>query len=885
MKFDAPRLAPAHQALLSALAAEGQDVDAFRRLLWLTNAHPLLVAHWQVFKHIQTFLDSPASQKLDWASGWTSDIPAWRSACQYIVEERHNLALIPELEEFDRKPKRAADHPHLSFGVSRHGVVAALWNDHQLAIPNSQHDEPLPAVARYLDLQAHLFLAYAESRHRHSTQEFYEAYNEDREAPIAPMATAAVGLAVREFSLGSYGALLAQLPATSSTPSFAEAIADQSYRLEGLDEAVEVDAIRYLDAIQRYFRRFLRVLLGWVPPQEKRHRTGGGHGGGRRHPGFVPVEGVRGVFFGVRQPTPDDEDIPYTKSTPVFVEDSDADDDDLHDVEASGLAPGETKELALRLYTPSELSSKVSSVRYQQLAIEMQGQFLWYSYAHLTPTELRRHHQLLEAIIQGNFANSTQPAGAPSRRTLLALMSRVMLLFGQPLEQARNLRYCWVTRLEEAAELVPEHLTLVLIAPEDGAWNEATVGGFLLPAIGPYYKTKLDEALDDVNRALADGVLLPDVFALGAQLLEFLHKSRRPNNHVFGLDPKSAKKEMKTLMEEVGEERLTADKVARVMPDLIHLQTGDPSLAWVATADQSSANESRLFYTRHSVSRIRHAYVRAARRLARDMGIQTAPIGNITVVGSEETRSVGARFVLRLDDLRGLIEILKAQLYEHRRIPLSLAGILRYHDAFLLYTWMFQSLHTTIRAVKRPNELYQRWMQSADTRRLTANLSDKQGRYRDKERLVGLAPALVQQYANYELHIDHVIRRLGIRDTWKKAEQEDLPLLVIGENLKLSAFRPKWAEEQLAARFAPLPANFHRAFLRTELLERGCPAEVVDAFLGHANAGESPFGRFSTFDFGLHLPTIESYLEPIHAAIGLVPVASRLVPHTTRKAS
>jgi len=80
----------------------------------------------------------------------------------------------------------------------------------------------------------------------------------------------------------------------------------------------------------------------------------------------------------------------------------------------------------------------------------------------------------------------------------------------------------------------------------------------------------------------------------------------------------------------------------------------------------------------------------------------------------------------------------------------------------------------------------------------------------------------------------------------------------------------------------PVPENFHRAFLRTELLDRRASPEVIDAFMGHANAGEGPFEFLSSFDYSDYLDQIEPVIGAISAYLGLRPVESRLIPYTLR---
>jgi hypothetical protein len=77
--------------------------------------------------------------------------------------------------------------------------------------------------------------------------------------------------------------------------------------------------------------------------------------------------------------------------------------------------------------------------------------------------------------------------------------------------------------------------------------------------------------------------------------------------------------------------------------------------------------------------------------------------------------------------------------------------------------------------------------------------------------------------------------------------------------------------------FLGLPANAHRRFMRTELREAGCPADYVNAFMGHASYGEEPWCRYSSLSVKNYRVVMERYLEPILRDLGFEAAASRLI--------
>jgi hypothetical protein len=60
-----------------------------------------------------------------------------------------------------------------------------------------------------------------------------------------------------------------------------------------------------------------------------------------------------------------------------------------------------------------------------------------------------------------------------------------------------------------------------------------------------------------------------------------------------------------------------------------------------------------------------------------------------------------------------------------------------------------------------------------------------------------------------------------------------------------------------------LPANANRHYLRTRLLKRGCPRDVIAAFMGHWEYGTEPWGRFSSLSPHTYRENLERYLLPV----------------------
>lgn len=891
MEFKSPQNSLAHLALIQAVEGSGLDTFSLRRLLWLINANPLLVGHAQVFEHVLAHFDSPIflPRNLIWASAWKDDIPKWLKICDWIVKNRRKLIGKPGLEEFDQY--RDQRHPHLYTGVGRHGVVAALWNQHYACkhYPPVIETDPNAAL-RYFQLQGHLLASYAESRFKLSSLEFFEKYDGELERPIAPIRTQPIGLVVRDLSLKKYSDFVGLLPSCESTLEFAVNVA--YFRItnkQRMDLKIDESTDQYLAVIKLYFDRFSEVLLGWIPKQSSKTGGGGGGGGGSRahRHGFINVPGPVGVYL-EEDPAPhNDPDLVEPPGQPVLINMgwAKAQKDSTQitarvssfELEESGLSPTETLEEALRLYSPEEFKGRIRDLYYQRLAAESAAQGLAFDYCQLTPTEI--NDVFKRALDWADCKTIGPPSGIAIDSEAVGLIVCIMLFLGQPMQHAWSVRCIWRDPSTPIEQIHPVNgkLTLIICAPKIDDWEDAVIDGFCLPGITPTYKTDLADGLEAIDADSVDSFVLPDVFGIGQKVLGYVRKHHLTDVQGFGMSAESASKSVTAFCKSFSNPRITSEKIARVLASLVTSKTGDQSLAWVLTANQSKANQTRMFYTRHSVNRLLKAYLLVAKHLSK-----AAKASLLVIPKKLDTTAfspgVGARFVTSITEVRKLVASLREDLCDELPNDPEEEFFRWYHNTFVFYTHLYQSLDTSLRAISAPNDLYRIATKSVlDFGAAHAALSDKDTAYSSRARLVAIRKPLQKQFENYARHLDC----LG---THVKSAQVDIelasnrsPFFIFDADRRLRDLTPTAFEKAMKDhRAVDIPANFHRAFLRSQLLDRGCPAEVVDAHLGHANFGESPFSRLSTFDYRLHLDQISKTLQEIHDDIGLLPIKSRI---------
>jgi integrase len=195
---------------------------------------------------------------------------------------------------------------------------------------------------------------------------------------------------------------------------------------------------------------------------------------------------------------------------------------------------------------------------------------------------------------------------------------------------------------------------------------------------------------------------------------------------------------------------------------------------------------------------------------------------------------------------------------------------IRHHNDLTLYTyWMF-AFTTGIRAVVHP---YPR-IESVDLHTGILTIEDKRANSGDpgyKRRLVWLPPVVRQQMQAYRVYLDELKRKYKIA-----SEESCFFLSLARDEMRPVSIRPLELQSRVEA-LLPYPTNIQRLFLRSELLERGCGAEVVDAFMGHWSFGEEPWAPFSTFNYAVYFSTLKGYLVPLLLEMGFDVVRRRIL--------
>jgi hypothetical protein len=896
-QFDvvAPCEAPAFLALIERATAAGVDVEVLRGMLWLLNAHPRLLGHRRCLANLGEMLSVPSlvDRLADWAGEWQQQIPEWHSIIGWAasLQPAHD----DQLEPFFNEPRHPTHHVLMRHGMTRHPMTSALWTRHHAdPEPDPPHARLSPASRAFRLLQWHVFCIHAEFRARTSSVQQYLHYAGRDEWPAVPMRTDDAGRAVRELSHPEYDDLLQTLPLEDSTFDYAiELISGQDDLLE-LAELVDAGARAV--ALLRYFNTFLELVAGSDVARTARATSHGRKTGSRKTvPGFVHFGAAPRVLFEPAAQASSDEDIPTRDFARIHVSARALTTQVLIELESQGLAPQEEAQPILDLFPAGERAGGMNSLWMQRQALEAAAQRHAWDRRNLTPFEVGAVVRVLEESAPRLCADATDKL--VTREASLAVLG--MLLLGCNLLDVLGLG---IVSRERFAEMISSASPLPF-----GRWlvhdELETCAGIAVTSIQPAYRTPQSSAFASCAERALPFLLLPDVAGFGAGLLSHIQQFGPPDGKVFSSDIAALTPEVDGFLKRANQQldpdsrgRVTLAKVRDKVASLLTRAGLDETAVAIITADRDCTGQARLHYTQHLVSRLQEAYRKATKRMLREAGITqmlASSPGVIEVPTKDAAHQpqgtaggvVGARLIVAKNHLRDFVGRMRDRL---ERVPeRSRSAWHAYHDAFILYTVVIQHMTTGVRLSSTPQRFMKSLLEAEatmasagrDAHLLIEAVADKDDQYVARARATPIPDRLETQLYFLAVHAQAAWRWMPSDLVMPSDDAAELAFVSWADGpgpRRASVVQPGWIATQLAELGLPVPANFHRGYLRTHLLRNGCPQQSVDAFLGHANVGETPHVRHGSFDYDVYRQTIDRYVCDICDEIGLVPISSRL---------
>jgi integrase len=834
------------------------DLLALQRLFWKIWAHPDLIAFPLVAASLREI--GGLAQKM-----WNEQLDAfgverWSSLSVWL--EQHLSSIVSEIR-IDQRTKQVAagKNPVLWRGVGLNAVYAMLCDTHVL----QKYRES------YRLLQGHILFAFSLALGAKSSLETYQevclASRDDgqeeskqnraaKEEPL-PKSCSRVGRALRRLSRNqpAWIALLGVLEVNRSPASF-------SAWIETFEFAPGTADSRRAQEDFRAIRSFLVTIYS-------DHWKSAGGTGTRTSTVRNSVHGRLefGLWGSVFQlPTDElggrDGDQFYffinalTEEERQKLGDSDDDADEGHEF----------------FYTrPSKPGSLQPPSWKQNNRKMMANQLLPYDYDELNGSELG---QLWSGLIswwkKHNLENRRSLSKEHWETLEVGALLWVMLFTGSPIERAMGL-----TVPSDQDEQSESPLSLLITRDENGK----EVKTWRIKALPPRAST------EDIpnSRPVIDHILLPDVAGGSAWVMAFRRIRKRNNRSVvFRRSLEEYQGLIRKLFKEFNvstgiTDRITADRYSKVLFwRLLRGSVHDFTAVSMVTGQDHVLNRSRLHYTTRQVAMMQRLYIQCAEDLASEIASVSEKTFHRSHNSIRESETyLGARHCPTLATVTTAISALRDRVRQVPRlqVPRSQAerrAFVSNHDALTLYAyWMF-AFATGVRGVVDPYPRIERV--DIDTGILT--IEDKAANSGDKgykSRLVWLPHVVREQMQAYQVYLDELKRKYKI-----DSKEPSFFLHLEQDRVRPVAIRPTELESRVEE-LLPFPANTQRLFLRSELLDRGCSVEVVDAFMGHWCFGEEPWAPFSTFNYAVYFASLERYVAPLLKEIGFDVVRKRVV--------
>jgi hypothetical protein len=484
--------------------------------------------------------------------------------------------------------------------------------------------------------------------------------------------------------------------------------------------------------------------------------------------------------------------------------------------------------------------------------VEMANQQFPWTFGSLVPQELSdllllQPSELLSAVNERELTRIER-----LRLEVLAIV-QVMFWTGSSVESARNLRVVNAFSKDQDDDLL-----LKLATDTNCAW-------WRIRAPLPDYRQEQTEPVHGVDRDRTSYLELPDV-AGGSELVSALRglqqsemaSAQSPGTtdptRVFRADCRRYRKAINAVIRGDGcGSRLTPERISKCMVQKVLQESrGDYSSTAIVTGNDLNLATVRLFYACRSARQLQCLYKKSALSLHGELKRTLRPDLRRRFRARQEfslakpSLYIGNRICPTLDSLRRAIDrlITEIDLCEERKRE---NDVVNHHNWFTLYTIWFFSYTTGIRGIGTPYLP----IAKLDRESGIATITDKDTDLGYRTKLTWISPELIEQMDNYQ---DFVSRSLRFpKNNW--------PCFFIDDNMAPRKVRPA-SLKPFMDEFLSFPVNIHRRIVSSELLDHGCPPEVVSAWMGHWHRGEEPWARFSSFAFSEYRRCLEKYLVP-----------------------
>lgn len=398
-------------------------------------------------------------------------------------------------------------------------------------------------------------------------------------------------------------------------------------------------------------------------------------------------------------------------------------------------------------------------------------------------------------------------------------------------------------------------------------------GRWFIPVSPPAYDKLVSKFSDHGCRPIVPHVVLPDVLNIGAGLT----RNAKPFNQTATKLKKAASK---ILAELDPTRRLTLSRVQRFLRHYLssHSQRDSASIQLLFGGEMKQ--QTRLHYTTRRLNDLEQIYLTGIAEIISsiyELGCDAySPLTEQSLSATKSVLSndsVGSRLCPEAGTISKKIEDLKKDLRATGPLRESRSAVMNYHNRFTLYTFLMMQFATGYRAVIDP--LLR--LTDIDPITQTAIVRDKELPNNSNARLIPVTEVIREQLFRCERHREAVLGiALELASSKEDRARVKNNFFLLDSKLdKVIELRPATFHE-LFSEVYPYPVNASRRLVRTALIDRDCPTESVDAFMGHWQHGQQPYGRYSTLPVLKIIEPVRNELPSLLSDLGFTVVNSAL---------
>ncbi len=323
--------------------------------------------------------------------------------------------------------------------------------------------------------------------------------------------------------------------------------------------------------------------------------------------------------------------------------------------------------------------------------------------------------------------------------------------------------------------------------------------------------------------------------------------------------------------------RLTQIRISSHIYDLLIDQTSDVAEASIITGKMPNMGQkASLYYYSPLTSDLQRRYSKTCKKVEQIIFNNTkfSSKADSDFVIDQQSIRIGSKICPMEQTVQQMVMDLKKKTSHYKKEHHDINHLIKFHNAYTAYCVMMIGFATGYRAVRDP--FYSKTEIDDETGFLVISDKDSDDYY--NSRLVYLPKICRKQITLYSEYKQLLAEKLILTNpelskelmepniqSWSKTTPNNqvLPFFFFLKHFyKHQAVKPLSMHE-MTEWITDLPLNANRHYLRTHLRELKVSGEFIDAFMGHWEYGQEPYGKYSSLSPLSYIETLKNPIEEL----------------------